>query len=781
MNVGLGDTVGAYRIVGELGMGGSGKVFRARHTITGRIEALKVLAHSGEPGSERAEQFLQEIRLQANIEHPNVAVVHNAFWFDQTLVMVMEFVDGTSLRELLQGGSLAISSVVDYARQALSALEYTHSRGVTHRDISPSNILITPSGTVKITDFGLAAVLGPGPLHAKKDGNLVGSAYYMSPEQVRSAADLDVRTDIYSLGAVLYEAFTGTRLFPGDSAYAVMEAHVEQKPDPPSKRKARLSPEIDRFILKAIEKDRDARYSSMAEFAKALDRLGIADSAEGAIEEDSLADGSATPDTEAAGNAQREPPPAASPAAQHRLLYGVAGFAAVLLIALIVWAWSGTADSDPHSELAALADSQSQTPTPAVSTPASPEPSLRPDLAPEAPRVEDTSEKPQEITSPERRPTRARPSTNRSEGRRAPPKQPDLSKPTTEAPLSAQPAKPSPVASSLADDRRTVTPLESAARPSRDGPARDPFIPAPTLDAGAPVRAVALSRDGRAVAAALHDDTIVVWKISGRRKAILRGHTDRVTALAFSPNGRRLASGSADGTAKVWDIRRQRETKTLGHKGGVNSVTFGPLGRRLATGSDDKAVSLWDLTGRGAFREYRGHKGPARAVAFSPNGNQIVSASREVRLWTTEATTRPTRLEGLPRDADAVAFSRNGRNIAAAGAHEVGVWDIQKGRRRQVVRVPGSHYALSFTNQGRWIAVAASSSPSGEVSVWDLADPYPLASLRGEGMLRSVALTEAAEVIAAAGDDGRILVWRKNMADRAAGPRAGELANVTKP
>lgn len=778
MNVGLGDSVGAYRIVGELGMGGSGKVFRARHTITGRIEALKVLADSGEPGSKRAEQFLQEIRLQANIEHPNVAVVHNAFWFDQTLVMVMEFVDGTSLRELLQGGSLAVSSVVDYARQALSALDYTHSRGVTHRDISPSNILITPSGTVKITDFGLAAALGPGRLQKKEDGNLVGSAYYMSPEQVRSAPDLDARSDIYSLGAVLYEAFTGTRLFSGQSAYAVMEAHVEQQPDPPSERKARLSPEIDSFILKALEKDRNARYASMAEFAKALDRLGAADSAAGAVEEHPAANESAAPDTEAAGDAQREPPPALpQDSQQRRLLYGVAAFAAVLLIALIVWAWSGTADSDPPSELAAVPDS----PTPAVTTAASPGTPVSPERASEASDVEASSDKQQEIASPERQPIATTSSANRSAGRRTASKQPNLSQQTTEPPSSAPPAKRSPLASTLTDDARIVAPLESPARPSNDGPALDPYIPAGTLDAGAPIRAVALSLDGRWVAAAIHDNTIIVWQTSGRKRATLRGHTDRVTALAFSPDGKRLASGSSDGTAKVWDILRQRETKTLGHKGGVTSVTFGPLGAWLATGSTDKAVSLWDLTGRGAFREYRGHKGPTQAVAFSPNGKQIVSASREVRLWATETTTRPTRLEGLPRDADAVAFSPNGRAIAAAGAHEVGVWDIEKGRRRQVVRVPGSHYALSFTKEGRCVAVAASSSPSGEVSVWDLANTRPLASLQAEGMLRSVALTAAAEVIAAAGDDGRILLWRKNVAKQVAGSRASELANVTKP
>ena len=796
MNVELGATVGAYRVVGELGMGGSGKVVRARHTITGRIEALKILADSGEPGSKRAEQFLREIRLQANIEHPNVAVVHNAFWFDQTLVMVMEFVDGTSLRELLQGGPLAVGSVVSYARQALSALEYTHSRGITHRDISPSNILITPSGTVKITDFGLAAALGAGRVHKQDDGSLMGSAYYMSPEQVRSAADLDARTDIYSLGAVLYEALTGTRPFSGASAYAVMEAHVSQPPDPPSKRNQRLSPEMDRVILKALEKDRGARYASMAEFAKALDSLNVGASAASAVETPALAaespvagePPSAGESAAAVMEAGKDPedredsdsPVRAKAAVRLQLLQGAAGFAAVLVVALLVWAWSGGTSSPPGDEPAVAAQSgdvsSDETAVAGAALEPGPEPGVESDAS--APQESAAVSAGQESASPQPGAAATTPAARKA-AKRQPAQQPPVA--SQRSPRLAQEPrpKPSPVGSELADDRISVP--EAAPKPAAPAPLRDQFAAAATLDAGAPVRAVALSRDGHWVAAAIQDDTIVVWDTSRRQKATLQGHTGRVTALAFSPDGKSLVSGSFDGTAKVWDILQQRETRTLGHKRSVTSVAFSPDGRRLATGSEENAVSLWDLTPGGAFREYRGNKGPAQALAFSPNGKQLVSASREVRLWATETTSRPTQLEGLPRNAEAVAFSPDGRSIAAAGAHEVGVWDIQQGRRRQVVRIPGYRYALSFTAQGRCLAVTAPSSPSGDVHIWDLANPVPIATFQGEGMLRSVALTPAAHVVAAAGDDGRILLWRKTVPDQAAGPAAGELANVTEP
>ena len=757
-------------------MGGSGKVVRARHTITGRIEALKVLTDSGEPGSKRAEEFLGEIRLQANIEHPNVAVVHNAFWFDQTLVMVMEFVDGTSLRELLRGGPLSIGSVVGYARQALSALAYTHSRGITHRDISPSNILITPSGTVKITDFGLAAALGSGRVHKQQDGSLMGSAYYMSPEQVKSAADLDARTDVYSLGAVLYETLTGTRVFSGHSAYEVMEAHVNQAPDPPSKRNQRLSPEIDRFILKALEKDRDARYASMAEFATALDSLSVAASAGPVEAAESVAAIAEAPEQE---RKEAAPPLWANAAVRLRLLQGVAGFASVLLIALLIWAWTGLTISSPNDQppLVAQSPDTSAAETAGGGPAAEPGPEPGASVPQEAAAV---SIEQQQSASPERLPTATAPAAKNS-AKRQPARQPSTQPQQSPqlAPAATTP-KASPMRSELADDQQITIP-KAAPKPAGRVPLRDQFAAAATLDAGAPVRAIALSSDGNRVAAAIQNNTIVVWDTSGRKTATLKGHTGRITALAFSPDGNRLASGSFDGSAKVWDVLAQREIRTLGHKSSVTSVTFSPDGLRLATGSENKTVSLWDLTPSGALREYRGHKGPAQALAFSPNGKHLVSASRQVRLWATETTSRPTLLEGLPRDAEAVAFSPDGRTIAAAGAHEVGVWDIEQARRRQVVRIPGYRYALSFTAQGHCLAVTAPSSPSGEIHIWDLADPRPIATFQGEGMLQAVALTPAAQVVAAAGDDGRILLWRKNAPDQAAGSTPSALANATEP
>src|SRR5712664_1060155 len=185
MSFSIGETVDAYRILQELGRGGMGRVFKVEHTITRRLEAMKVL-EGGRPGEpEQAARSLREIQLQASLDHPNIAAVHNAFWVDENLVLVMELIDGRSLRSALEAQRIPLVTVLNYACQALSALSYAHAHGVIHRDISPANMMISPSGVLKVTDFGLAK--GPADVRVSHSGAPLGSLHYMSPEQVRGA------------------------------------------------------------------------------------------------------------------------------------------------------------------------------------------------------------------------------------------------------------------------------------------------------------------------------------------------------------------------------------------------------------------------------------------------------------------------------------------------------------------------------------------------------------------------------------------------------------------
>ncbi len=265
-----GQTVGAYKIVELIGAGGAGQVFKVEHVVTRRIEAMKILS-GRQTAPEQAPRFLREIQVQASLSHPNIASVHNAFWEGEELVMVMELVEGEPLKRILERGGLPLTAALDYARQALAALEYAHAHQVTHRDITPGNILITAEGRVKLTDFGLAK--SPTDLRLTQTGAVLGSLYYMSPEQVRAEPGVDSRADIYSLGAVLYEMAAGVKPFYGDSAFALMSAQVGSEPLSPASILAEIPPGLSEIILKALAKDPAQRFQSAGEFRAALESV----------------------------------------------------------------------------------------------------------------------------------------------------------------------------------------------------------------------------------------------------------------------------------------------------------------------------------------------------------------------------------------------------------------------------------------------------------------------------------------------------------------------------
>jgi len=261
-----GNIIGAYKILSLIGKGGMGEVFKVEHTLTKRIEAIKTLSADH---SQEAERFLREVQIHASLSHPNIASVHNAFWAGEDLVMAMEFVEGQSLRKILERGRIPLATAIDYVCQALSALAYAHAHHVTHRDITPGNMLVTSRGAIKLTDFGLAKL--PTDLRLTKTGMMVGSLYYMSPEQVRAVPDVDPRSDLYSVGAVFYEMVTGARPFDGDSAFAIMLAQVGQDPPAPISLEPALPLGLNELILRALAKDPRDRFQSALEFRQALE------------------------------------------------------------------------------------------------------------------------------------------------------------------------------------------------------------------------------------------------------------------------------------------------------------------------------------------------------------------------------------------------------------------------------------------------------------------------------------------------------------------------------
>jgi serine/threonine-protein kinase len=259
--------VGDYQILNELGSGGMGRVYRVRNLISDRIEAMKVLLPDLVGQQELATRFLREIKLMASLNHPNIAQLRTAFTANNQLVMIMEYVEGSTLADRLEHGPIPVPEALNYIGAVLDALSYAHHQHVIHRDIKPANIMVTPEGAVKLMDFGIARA---GDGHSlTMTGTTLGSLGYMSPEQVQGEAT-DARSDLYSVGVSLYEMVTGQRPFRADSDFSLMTAHVRELPKPPVELHPGLPLALNEIILMSIAKDPAQRFQSAEAFANAL-------------------------------------------------------------------------------------------------------------------------------------------------------------------------------------------------------------------------------------------------------------------------------------------------------------------------------------------------------------------------------------------------------------------------------------------------------------------------------------------------------------------------------
>src|SRR5580698_2499438 len=263
----VGQRVGDYEVLAKLGAGGMGRVFKVRNVISNRIEAMKILLPDFASDPDLAARFMAEIRTLAGLEHPGIAQLRTAFQYQNQFVMVMEFVEGTTLDKLAAETRIPLSKVLDYSSQVLAALSFAHSRGVTHRDIKPANIMITTHGLIKLMDFGIAK--STNDLQLTRPGTTMGSVYYMSPEQVRGGT-VDARSDIYSFGVTLYEMLTGRKPFQADTSYSVLNAQLNEAPMPPAQVNPALSPELNNIVLRAMVKFPDGRFQTADEFRNAL-------------------------------------------------------------------------------------------------------------------------------------------------------------------------------------------------------------------------------------------------------------------------------------------------------------------------------------------------------------------------------------------------------------------------------------------------------------------------------------------------------------------------------
>jgi Tol biopolymer transport system component/serine/threonine protein kinase len=277
----IGTRLGPYEILSLLGRGGMGEVYRVRDTRLDRIDALKILPPEVATDPDRLRRFVREAKAASALNHPNIATIYEIGESDGIHWIAMELVEGQTLAERLKRNALAPDEILDIGIQAAEALEEAHSKGITHRDIKPANLMLTSKGQVKVLDFGLAKITrveGQGSaLVASTDsqtfpGLVMGTARYMSPEQVLGQP-VDHRTDIFSLGVVLYEMAAGQHPFAGESPSAIFEAILHQTPTWPARVQARIPEELRRIIQKALEKFCQIRYPTASDLGTDLKRL----------------------------------------------------------------------------------------------------------------------------------------------------------------------------------------------------------------------------------------------------------------------------------------------------------------------------------------------------------------------------------------------------------------------------------------------------------------------------------------------------------------------------
>ncbi len=303
---------GRYRVIRRLGSGGMANVYLAEDEELGRRVAIKVLDEKHATDEQFIERFRREAKNAASLSHPNIVSIYDRGEAQGTYYIAMEYIEGRTLKELIVArGPLPVDQAVSYARQILGAVRFAHKKGIVHRDIKPHNVLVDTDGRLKVTDFGIARA---GASQMTEAGSIIGTAQYLSPEQARGAS-VDQRSDLYSVGVVLYEMLTGSVPFTGDSPVEIAMKHISAVPEPPSAHRPDVPDDLDLVVLRGLAKDSRERFQTAEEMDAELGRVAAGLSVTDATADAATAvlAGSGVSDAAPTAVVRRAPPPPYAP------------------------------------------------------------------------------------------------------------------------------------------------------------------------------------------------------------------------------------------------------------------------------------------------------------------------------------------------------------------------------------------------------------------------------------------------------------------------------------
>jgi eukaryotic-like serine/threonine-protein kinase len=782
--------VGQYVVLGEVGRGGMGVVYQARHRDLRRLVALKMILAGGFASEVQRQRFRREAELAARVQHPHIVQIYEVGLHDGRPFLAMEWVAGGSLAGRLGDDPWPPHAAAGLIETLAQAIDVAHQSGVVHRDLKPSNILLqTGAGAAaagplagaipKVADFGLARAMdADGSLTST--GLTLGTPEYMAPEQA-AAAEAGPAVDIYSLGAVLYRLLTGHPPFRGDTPMEVLQALASADPIAPRRLRPALPRDLETITLKAMSREPQRRYATALALAEELRRF--------------LAD---------------EPIRAQPPSALYRLrkfarrhtalVSGVAATVVALLLGLVTTALFAVGEARQRRQAeqnARVADDktrEAQFQAYRARIAAAVAALSLHNVADAARQLRDAPEELRDwewrhlhsrlddssavlpfpagstdgflIGAPDRLQAGALTSTGLwlTDLEGGEPRTLPLGNERPRLFSATQTRRGLRVAAWVGNT--TFDLLDEAGRGLCRVEIPEAREPSPVVVSPDGTRLACLFRDGQQMRLAVCDAT------TGQRTAVCDGHRDSIWDFTFSPDGTRLVSGGEDRSARLWDAASGALLATCrGHTSKVLSVAFRRDGARLVTASADGTVRQWDDMGQEVEPPYDRHSSEAATAVYSPDGHWVASAGsdRTVRVWRAKDHQDVAVLHGHTGTVTGVAFAEDGRRLASLGGQRglgwvgddtVRVWEVDPESTLPVLRGHISYvYPVAFSPDGRWIA-SGSWEPDNTVQLWDAATGEPCKTLPHPGTVRTLAFDpDGRWLVSGGGDDDRLRVW----------------------